>query len=153
MVLINCIDFHIAGFDICESDIPYFIRPGSTIRSPNFPNYYENNKECKMTIRFSADQKVKIELISFHTEGDYDPLKVYDGPEGERIANLGGSINSGDTYTSTGNAMYLEFSSDSSTDNSDSYSGFIIIAKAGNENITYMIIIKTRNYISKTIFL
>ena len=99
-----------------------------------------------MTIRFSADQRVKIELISFHTEGySDDPLKVYDGPEGERIAYLDGSINSGDTYTSTGNAMYLEFSSDGSTDNSDSYSGFIIIAKAGNENITYMIIIKTRN--------
>lgn len=136
MILINCFDFQIAGYDICESDIPYFIRPGSRIMSPNYPNNYESNSDCTMTIRFSADQKVAIELIFFHTES-YDKLKVYDGPEGYEIASLDRYLvdNAGDTYTSTGNSLYLRFSSDSSVN----YDGFIFIAKAGNDNITYWI--------------
>lgn len=136
MILINCFDFQIAGYDICESDIPYFIRPGSTIMSPNYPNNYEASSDCTMTIRFSADQKVAIELMFFNTES-YDTLRVYDGPEGDVIASLGGDLadNAGDTYTSTGNAMKLRFSSDSDY-NRD---GFVVIAKAGNNNITYWI--------------
>ena len=136
MILINCFDFQIAGYDICESDIPYFIRPGSSIISPNYPNKYESYTDCNMTIRFSADQKVTIELIFFNTE-NYDKLQVYDGPEGDEIATLGGYLidNAGDTFTSTGNAMYLHFSSDWGV----AFDGFLLIAKAGNDNITYWI--------------
>ena len=137
MILINCFDFQIAGYDICESDIPYFISPGSSIISPNYPNKYEYNTDCNMTIRFSADQKVTIELIFFDTEYGTDTLKVYDGPEGDEITSLDGYLvdNAGYTYTSTGNAMYLHFSSDGSV----VYDGFLLIAKAGNDNITYWI--------------
>ena len=48
MILIKCIYFQTAGYDICSSSIPYIIRPGSMIMSPNYPNNYENYANCSV---------------------------------------------------------------------------------------------------------
>ena len=134
MILINCFDFQIAGYDICESDIPYFIRPGSTIMSPNYPNNYEASSDCTMTIRFSADQKVLLTVEAFDVEYQstcsYDYLSVHDGfgyNEPMIGSKLCGSSLSGTTLQSTGNTMTLYFH----TDDGQTRNGFKLHAYSG----------------------
>ena len=140
MILIKCIYFQTAGYDICNSSIPYFIRPGSTIMSPNYPNYYENYENCSVEIRFDANQKIEIEILATDIESGGDFLNVYDGPlwDNSPLAYLTGYDNAGKTFTSTdwpskGNVIGLHWTSDSSV----TEQGFLLIAKAGKDNATF----------------
>ena len=86
--------------------------------SPNYPNNYENNKDCQITIRFAPDQAVAIifevlDVMSDNT-GDchYDYLAVHDGDSisspmiGPRLCVTSPA---GTKLKSTGNVMTLHF--------------------------------------------
>jgi len=97
----------------CDSPYDIVIVPGTTIVSPNYPNYYGNNLECQVTITFEAG--VTIEFQDFNTESDYDYLRIYDGgsTNSHLIRTIDGHSIPSPVY-STGNSMTLNFQSDSS---------------------------------------
>ena len=111
--------------------------------SPNFPNNYENSKDCQVTIKFATDQAVEITILAFdveyHSSCYYDYLAVYDGIYSAANGTNGTSDSSmigsrlcgtghiGRKIRSKGNVMTLYFHSDGSIVGA----GFRIIARAG----------------------
>ena len=133
----------------CVAPFDEITIPGTIITSPNYPGNYSNKMECQLTIRFAADEIVKITLDEFDVEGEfdrcwYDYLTLYDGDTtSSRIIDkeLCGYSARGKTFKSTGNVMTLFFKSDDSV----TRPGFKIYANNGMFNFKflffYMIII------------
>ncbi|XP_071849597.1 uncharacterized protein [Apostichopus japonicus] len=91
---------------------------GTLLTSPNYPNQYDNNEQCQYNVDApSTDLAVGIFFNYFDVEDsstcDYDVLTIYDGTSSADplIINLCGSALPNPVY-STGQSMYLEFSSD-----------------------------------------
>ena len=122
------------AIDICkENEIN---KPGTEITTPNYPNNYDDYRDCTLTIRFSASQTVSITFEAFEVEENYDYLKVFD-TNNTYEAQIGSTLDGdtddvpvGTTIESTGNVMTLRFQSDYET----TRSGFKIIANAGRNN-------------------
>ena len=91
--------------------------------SPNYPQQYENNLDCRWTVKAPVENIVTLTLYEFET-WSFDKLRIYDG------ANINGPLLTtlfGDDsmpFTSTGNTIYLRFST------LFSKSGFKILAEA-----------------------
>merc|ERR1719367_1087223 len=65
----------------CVAPFDEVTQPGTVITSPNYPGNYSNNMECQLTIRFAADEIVKITLDEFEVEepeNDYEYEDEYD---------------------------------------------------------------------------
>ena len=125
--------------------------PGTIITSPNYPENYDNNMDCKITIRFAADEIVSITLDEFDVEEfeydyedkdeyallncTYDYLALYDGDttSSRIIEELCGKHARGKTFKSTGNVMTLHFMSD----DSNTRPGFMIHANNGEYKSKY----------------
>ena len=102
--------------------------------SPNYPNSYNDNSDCQITISFSDSPTVLIEFdpnyeIESHSSCSYDYLEIRDGPSAD--SPLIGSRICGSTapqpIQSTGNSMTLIFH----TDGSVTKTGFKIMANMG----------------------
>ena len=52
----------------CESPFDEVAVNRVVITSPNYPNEYENNKDCQLTIRVASDQLVNIFVEAFNAE-------------------------------------------------------------------------------------
>ena len=67
----------------CESPFEEVTVNGTTITSTNYPNNYNNNQDCQVTIRFAPDQIVAIYFKALDVEADEgcldDYLLVHDG--------------------------------------------------------------------------
>ena len=91
------------------------------MQSPNFPEEYDNNAECKNLIGAPAGHQVRLIVDSFDLEGAYDFLAVYDGPDDS--SQLIGTY-SGKRYpwtiSSSGRYLYVVFTSDKKV----TYSGY-----------------------------
>jgi hypothetical protein len=77
--------------------------------------YYTNNLNCKWQLSSSnTDTRYKIKILEFNTECAWDSLYVYESPSKEnQIGRLcGNRLGFENTIVSSGNSMYLEFSSD-----------------------------------------
>ena len=133
--------------------------PGTIVTSPNYPRNYDNNMECKMTIRFAADEIVTITLDEFNVDDyyisynglsyghyfgqyaypfpstcDYDYVTLYDGEStNSRFYDikLCGKYSSGEIFRTTGNVATLRFRSN----NYETRSGFKIHVNNGEYNI------------------
>ena len=125
---------------ICKQSHNVVTVSGTIITTPNYPENYDNDHDCEITIRFAATQKVSIVFEDFHVEANlgrscrYDFLAIYDGETTRSpiIEKECGKIRPGKTIQSTGNAMTLHFH----TDQSESRTGFKIIANSiKNEGI------------------
>ena len=89
-----------------------------TISSPNFPSNYGSNQHCTWTIEAPVGRIVRLDTFSYEIEYGtvdclWDALRIYDGEsasEINEIAELCG-LNSKSGIASTGNSLYLEFSS------------------------------------------
>lgn len=92
-----------------------------TIKSPNFPNDYENYENCRWTITVDQGKRIKLEFISFDVENSadcvFDALRIVD----TTLTELCG-LRLPDPYTSSGNTLVLTFK----TDGSGADSGFDI---------------------------
>ena len=105
--------------------------PGSTIITPNYPDPYDTNLDCKLTLTF--EDRVSIVFEDFYLESgstcQRDWLEVHDGEDsnssliGEKLC--GYDIPS--PIESSGNSMTLVFHSD----DNDNYRGFKIVAHQG----------------------
>ena len=101
--------------------------------SPNYPQNYQNGKDCQVTIRFSEGKRValKFEAIDIepHSTCKYDYLEARDGDNSNSSligSKLCGSENPG-VIESTGNSITLVFHSD----NTITKTGFKIRASLG----------------------
>ena len=90
--------------------------------SPNYPQQYENDLDCRWTIKAPVEKIIALTISEFRTDdgGDnlFNPffganLKIYDGTNihGAIVGTLTGydSI----PLSSTGNSLYLKFSTNS----------------------------------------
>ena len=107
--------------------------PGTAITSPNYPNNYDNSKDCLVYVRFAADQKVLLTVEAFDVEYQstcsYDYLSVHDG-FGYNQPLIGSKLCGTITelsLESTGNEMTLYFRSD----NIETKTGFKVRVTAG----------------------
>ena len=108
----------------------------TTIISPNYPSYYDDNMDCHITLRFAQGQRISLQFLAFEIEPNsacsYDYLNIYDGPTSS--SSLIGSKLCGETIPdsveSTGNTMHIHFH----TDFSVTRSGFKIKAEIGKSN-------------------
>ena len=93
--------------------------------SPNHPQQYENDLDCRWTVKAPVENSITLTLSEFDTE-IHDKLRIYDG------ANINGPLLTtlfGDDsmpFTSTGNTIYLKFS----TNSHNTETGFKILAEA-----------------------
>ena len=110
----------------CEGTVTQVTIPETIIQSPNYPNDYLNNQDCKAVVKFAQGQKVFVEFLAFnvepHTNCSYDWLEIRDGIDSN--ANLLASRKCENQtlapIESSGNTLHLHFH----TDNSQTRSGF-----------------------------
>ena len=81
--------------------------------SPNYPQPYENDLDCRWTIKAPVENIIALTISEFRTDYGGDNLKIYDGTNihGAIVGTLTGydSI----PLSSTGNSLYLKFSTNS----------------------------------------
>ena len=82
------------------------------IRSPNFPEPYENNKLCTWRILAPVGKVIELQFREFDVENSTlcvkDQLNVYDGKKYKRIATLCGSTVP-EKIMSLGHTLKLKF--------------------------------------------
>ncbi|XP_075718053.1 CUB and sushi domain-containing protein 1 [Rhinoderma darwinii] len=90
---------------------------------PGWPGYYKDSLNCEWVIEADTGHSVKVTFERFQTEVNYDILEVRDGPANSSplIGEYHGT-QAPQFLISTGNYMYLLFT----TDNSRSNVGFLI---------------------------
>ncbi|XP_006165358.1 CUB and sushi domain-containing protein 1-like, partial [Tupaia chinensis] len=93
------------------------------ILPPGWPGYYKDSLNCEWIIEAKPGHSIKITFDRFQTEVNYDTLEVRDGPTSSSplIGEYHGT-QAPQFLISTGNFMYLLFT----TDNSRSSVGFLI---------------------------
>ena len=93
--------------------------------SPNYPQQYGNNLDCRWTIKAPVENIITLTLSEFDTENE-DKLFIYQGTNihGKLLTTLFGD-NSYPFFARV-NTIYLKFSADSSYNTT----GFKILAKA-----------------------
>uniref|UniRef100_H0WLJ2 CUB and Sushi multiple domains 1 n=1 Tax=Otolemur garnettii TaxID=30611 RepID=H0WLJ2_OTOGA len=93
------------------------------ILPPGWPGYYKDSLNCEWIIEAKPGHSIKITFDRFQTEVNYDTLEVRDGPASSSplIGEYHGT-QAPQFLISTGNFMYLLFT----TDNSRSNVGFLI---------------------------
>ena len=103
----------------CESPFDVITEAGTQITSPNYPNNYDNDLDCQLTIKFEPDQIVSVTFESFDVEledrCEWDYLAIHDGNSTESPMigyKLCGKGPTGTTIKSTGNQMTIHFFSD-----------------------------------------
>ena len=117
----------------CDSPLDTVVTvPGSTIISPNYPNDYENNEDCAITIRFP--ERVRLTFLAFDIEESsdcsWDYMQFFDGPTStspQIATTVCGSI-APQPLESSGRTMSILFHSDHSI----RHTGFKIFAESGN---------------------
>ncbi|KAI2657514.1 CUB and sushi domain-containing protein 1 [Labeo rohita] len=97
--------------------------PMGVLLSPGWPGYYKDSLNCEWVIEAREDHAIKISFDRFQTEVNYDTLEIRDGPSNSSplIGEYHGT-QAPHFLISTGNYMYLLFT----TDNSRSSEGFQI---------------------------
>jgi len=93
----------------------YFNHSSGSIQSPNYPSAYNPNADCSWTIQIPVEKYVvKLTLVDFHLETNYDFLYIHDGlsSNSSLIAALTGH-QTGKSFLSTSTVMFLQFTSDS----------------------------------------
>ena len=95
--------------------------PGTTIISPNFPRNYSNDMDCELSIIFESTQRVGVKFDLFDIdEGCKDWLKIFDGnsTNGPLLGSKYCGASKLGSVESSGNAMHLNFHSDSTVSKS-----------------------------------
>ena len=120
----------------CESPYKTVATSGTIITSPNYPEKYTNDSNCKIRVMFHESKRVAILFYSFDVEEctvkDYDWLIIRDGNSSE--SKIIGSKLCGNTVpgpiVSTASSAILDFH----TDGTITRPGFKMIAYAiGNK--------------------
>ncbi|KAI8496701.1 hypothetical protein Bbelb_253560 [Branchiostoma belcheri] len=87
---------------------------GGPVTSPKYPGNYGNNENCEWLITVPEGSIIRLTFDSFHTEGGYDFLTIYDGASDNaaEIKRLTGYHSQISPIISTSNTLFLRFRSD-----------------------------------------
>jgi len=91
------------------------------LKSTHYPNDYSHNQNCGVRITAPQGMKVELKIREFHLEENYDFAYVYDGANdgATLMKTLHGNKGTGaGSVTSTGNEMYVKYTSDYSVSKS-----------------------------------
>ncbi|XP_066263204.1 cubilin-like [Branchiostoma lanceolatum] len=92
--------------------------PVGIVKSPNYPDDYDNEENCDWTITVPEGNIVRLTFDSFVTEADFDFLFVYDGDSDTAalLQRLTGNMSAVyvPTITSTSTQMFVRLTSDES---------------------------------------
>ncbi|XP_025100680.1 mucin-5AC-like isoform X17 [Pomacea canaliculata] len=118
---------------VCSIDAPTLsVVPGQVgyLTSPNYPSPYYNNADCRWLI-FASGYVVRLTVLNFSLETWYDYLELYDGAQQSSSSLIirTSSTPSQSVFYSSGQYMYIRFSSDGSV----TYSGFRLTYEAINQ--------------------
>ena len=109
--------FHIFASIGCDK---YMATPTGSLRSPNYPQNYPHNANCRYTIAISSGLQIALTFRDFametHSDCRYDNLRIYDG--GNSTAPIVGTFcgtRSPGRIVSTGNMLHLVLKSDFSS--------------------------------------
>ena len=111
----NTVFFGISGVVISGTCVGTYA-PSNYIMSPNYPQDYGYNVDCRWLISVPGIKNFKLTLLDFEI-GSSHSLNVYEGQNvhGDLIKTYSGSYPSPTVLS--GNKMYLRFTSDNSTAN------------------------------------
>ena len=91
------------------------------ITSPNYPNMYDNDDDCAWLIQVDRNHVVTFTFEDFdvepHSNCSYDYVALYDGANSSApliIQHCGQTVPEPNTFTSTGNQMYVRMKADGS---------------------------------------
>ena len=112
---------------------------GGYLMSPNYPQQYEKDLDCRWTIKAPVENIITLTVSAFDTacSPECDNLYIYDGANsnGRLLTTLSGDDSM--PFTSTGNTIYLKFSTDNNDNDyysdyyfGDSAIGFKILVEA-----------------------
>jgi hypothetical protein len=109
-----------ALFNIAPYDYPYchnqktHTKNASSIGDGSGYSYYWNNSDCDWLIAPENSNKIVLQFVSFDTESGHDIVTIYDGTDATApiLGQFSGS-NIPPTITSSGNAVYITFITDS----------------------------------------
>ena len=85
---------------------------GEYLTSPNYPQYYEYDMDCRWTVTAPVGSIIRLNFRDFYTYNYFDALSIYEGTNihGPLITTLRDYAY--EPFSSPGNAIYLKFSSD-----------------------------------------
>ena len=65
----------------CESPYEEITMSGFQIRSPNYPNDYEDGLDCQLTVTLAAGLRIRVQFDSFYTYSGQDWLDIRDNSD------------------------------------------------------------------------
>ncbi|KAL8220483.1 UNVERIFIED_CONTAM: CUB and sushi domain-containing protein 2 [Gekko kuhli] len=101
----------------CEAQCPMnkvLTDSWGVILSPAATGSYPHFQTCSWVIRVEPDYNISLTVEYFLSEKQYDEFGIFDGPSGHSplLLSLSGNYSTPLTATSTGNRVYLHWSSD-----------------------------------------
>uniref|UniRef100_A0A8C4QEE5 CUB and Sushi multiple domains 3 n=1 Tax=Eptatretus burgeri TaxID=7764 RepID=A0A8C4QEE5_EPTBU len=118
---------HIYPLTLCPS---HEVRTTSSgvLLSPAYPSSYPNLQTCSWLLRVARGFVIHLHVEFFQSERQFDELQVHDGPssDSQRLALLTGDYSIPMNMTSSGNELFLHWTSDHAT----SKKGFRILYSA-----------------------
>ena len=95
---------------------------GDKVQSPNYPNRYESNAECRWTLEGPVGSGMVLQFSEFETESSFDAVQILAGGRTEEssvtLASLSGSLNASALrpFVTGSNMMIVKFRSDASVE-------------------------------------
>lgn len=91
-----------------------FMFAPDSFTSPNYPGNYTSNATSIYQLATVASNRIRLTFWEIDTEIGYDTVLVYDGSfsENSLIANISGHYDDNMYYESSGNTLYVKFTTD-----------------------------------------
>ena len=108
-------------------------RSSGSFSSPNYPNYYDNNKGCSWGITVPSGHRVVVKFDTFRIYNGNDYLRIYDGSSSSstQLVSLSGYQSTPRVYSSSGSSMWFSFYSDGSGTQKGFHATFTSITSSG----------------------
>ena len=106
----------------CPRKCHYYLQSsGDKVISPNYPNRYDGNSDCKWTLEGPIGSGMVLQFSEFDTEANFDVVQILAGGRTEEssvnLATLSGHQNlSSRMFTTGSNLMIVKFRSDASVE-------------------------------------
>ena len=96
----------------CSGTYDIFKNLNNLIQSPNFPENYDDEQDCNWKITAPNGSHLRLRFANFDTKKNVDTLKIYDGEDDKwpLLHSISGCHDN--EVVTTGNNMYLLFTSD-----------------------------------------
>lgn len=106
----------------CPRKCNYYLQSsGDKVVSPNYPNKYDSNSDCKWTLEGPVGSGMVLQFSEFDTENNFDRVQILVGGRTEEtsvnLATLSGHQNiSASPFTTGSNLMIIKFRSDAAVE-------------------------------------